>query len=377
MPNGPQHAHAGDGAHAPGRTRTDGHAHDRDEHGHIRPTGVRGWLSDFFRPHSHDAADATDLALEGSGEGIRAVKVSLVALGVTALLQLVVVWFTGSVALLADTVHNFADASTSIPLWIAFSLARRPATRRYTYGYGRAEDLAGLFVILMIAGSAIFAIWESIARLLEPQEISYPGWVLVAGVLGFAGNELVARYRISVGRRIGSGALVADGVHARTDGLTSLAVTAGAIGVMAGLARADAIVGLVISAMIIVMLLDTGRAVLRRVMDGVEPGLVDRIERVLINTPGVHGIGRTRARWIGHSLTVEAEIVVDHDASLATALAVASEVGQRLNHVPSVRQTTVRLVTAGEATAGASGQPPATHDHHLDPSRTPAGDPSS
>jgi divalent metal cation (Fe/Co/Zn/Cd) transporter len=118
---------------------------------------VRGFLSSLFRPHSHDAADSVDAALESSEQGIRAVKISLVALGVTALAQAVVVVVTGSVALLADTIHNFSDALTAIPLWIAFVIGRRPATRRYTYGYGRAEDLAGVFIVAMIALSAVVA----------------------------------------------------------------------------------------------------------------------------------------------------------------------------------------------------------------------------
>jgi len=187
-----------------------------------------------FRPHSHDAADSVDSALEGSVEGIRAVKISLVLLGVTAVLQLVIVIVSGSVGLLADTIHNFADASTALPLWLAFSIGRRAPTRRYTYGFGRAEDLAGVFVILMIAGSAAVAGWESLQKLLKPDPVQYLGWVAAAGLLGCLGNELVARYRIGVGKRIGSAALVADGYHARTDGLTSLAVVLGAAGVWLG-----------------------------------------------------------------------------------------------------------------------------------------------
>ena len=165
-----------------------------------------------------------DPALESSNDGIRAVKISLVVLGATALLQAVLVLVTGSVALLAETIHNFSDALTALPLWVAFALGRRPSTRRYTYGFGRAEDLAGVFIVAMILLSAVLAGWESVHRLVEPRPISSP-WVVVAvGVIGFAGNEAVALYRIKVGRRIGSAALVADGLHARTDGFTSLAV---------------------------------------------------------------------------------------------------------------------------------------------------------
>lgn len=332
----------------------DGHVHDAGTqdhpgdhgHGHSHGTaGVRGWLKEFLRPHGHDPADSVDAALEGSSEGIRAVKISLVALGVTAALQLVLVWISGSVALLADTVHNFADASTSIPLWIAFSLGRRAASRRYTYGYGRAEDLAGLLVILMIAASAIFAAWESFDRLLDPRTVEYPGWVLVAGVLGFAGNELVAHFRISVGRRIGSESLIADGVHARTDGLTSLAVAAGAVGVLAGFPRSDAIVGLLISALIVVMLKDAAGAVLRRAMDGVDPHLVEQVEHTVRAVPGVRALGRTRVRWIGHRVSVDAEVVLDDDLPLRASHAIADEVEHQLRHaVPALSEASVRFV---------------------------------
>jgi cation diffusion facilitator family transporter len=131
---------------------------------------------------------------------------------------------SGSVALLADTHHNFADALAAVPLWIAFAVSRRSATRRYTNGYGRVEDPAGLFIVIMIIQSALLAGYESIRRFFAPQPIANLVLFLIAGVIGFAGNELVAVYRIRVGRRIGSAALVADGVHARAGRFTSLAV---------------------------------------------------------------------------------------------------------------------------------------------------------
>ena len=215
---------------------------------------MRGAIAELFRPHSHDAADSVDSALEASERGLRAVKISFVALMVTALLQVLVIAATGSVALLADTIHNFSDALTAVPLFVAFRLSRRPPTRRYTYGYRRAEDLAGVFVIAMIALSAVIAAYQAIDRLINPRPITNIGWLFLAGLIGFAGNELVALYRIRVGRQIGSAALEADGYHARTDGFTSLAVSIGAIGVWLGFERADPIVGLVISIAIFAVL---------------------------------------------------------------------------------------------------------------------------
>jgi cation diffusion facilitator family transporter len=255
--------------------------HPPSDQGHQHMTGVKGVVLSIFRPHSHDAADSVDSALEASAQGIRAVKISLIALGVTAVAQLIVVLLTGSVALLADTIHNFSDALTAIPLWIAFLLSRRAANRRYTYGYGRAEDLAGVFIVAMIALSSILAGYESIRRLVDSQPITHPWLVLVAGLIGFAGNELVAVYRILVGSKIGSAALVADGLHARTDGFTSLAVVFGAIGVMAGFPLADPVVGFLITVAILAVLRGAARDIYRRLMDAVDPELVDAAEAAL------------------------------------------------------------------------------------------------
>jgi cation diffusion facilitator family transporter len=298
----------------------------------------------LFAPHSHDAADSIDGALAGSSEGIRAVKISLIALGVTALLQVGVVAVSGSVALLADTIHNLSDALTAIPLWIAFALGRRPATRRYTYGYGRAEDLAGLFVLAMIALSAVVAGWEAIDRLLNPHPVSGLGWVAAAGMLGFAGNELVAVYRIRVGRQIGSAALIADGLHARTDGFTSLAVVVGAAAVAAGWQQADPIIGLVITVAILAVLRTAARDIYRRLMDAVDPAFIDAAEKALAAAPGVLAVRSVRMRWIGHELHAEAELNIDPATSLAAAHHLAHEAEHTLTH--AVPKLTTALVHA-------------------------------
>jgi len=313
-------------------------AHEHD-HDHAHPSGLRGFLFGLFVPHSHDAADSIDDALEAHGAGVRALKVSLVILLVTTVLQAVVVWFSGSVALLADTVHNFSDALTAVPLWIAFVLGRRVATRRFTYGLGRAEDLAGLFIVFVVALSAVVAAWQSIDRILHPQPLQNIGWVIVAGVIGFLGNEAVATYRIRVGRRIGSAALVADGVHARTDGFTSLAVVLGGLGVLAGFPLADPIVGLVISAAIFALLVGTVRSVGRRLLDGIEPELVDRVERALERVDGVEVIERVRLRWVGHRLEGDAIVMINRPAENAV-----QEVERSVRaHVPNVDEFLVSV----------------------------------
>ncbi len=323
----------------------DEHEHEHDEHGdHDHPGGLRGWLASIFRPHSHDAADSVDAVLESSNEGIRAVKISLAALGVTAALQLVVVAISGSVALLADTIHNFSDALTALPLWVAFVLSRRAPTRRYTYGYGRAEDLAGVFIVTMIALSSLIAGYESLRRLADPVDLDNAGWVLVAGVVGFLGNETVAVYRIRVGRRIGSAALVADGLHARTDGFTSLAVVAGVLGVLAGFPLADPIVGLLITVAILAVLKGAATDIYRRLMDAVDPALVDAAEASLLAVPGVRGVEVLRLRWIGHRMRAETGLLVDGGLDVVQAHVIATAAYHRLLHdVPRLSDATVHV----------------------------------
>ena len=315
-----------------------GHEHGADKHHH----SLRERLAHLVRPHSHDAADSVDDALAGSAEGIRAVKVSLVGLGATSLAQLAVVLISGSVALLADTIHNASDALTALPLWMAFALGRRAPTRRHTYGYGRAEDLAGLFVVAMIALSALIAGYEAINRLVHPAPVSHLIWVAAAGVVGFVGNEAVAVYRIRVGRRIGSAALVADGLHARTDGLTSLAVVIGAAGVAAGWTLADPIVGLLITVAILAVLRTAVRDIFRRLMDAVDPTLIDAAEKTLAAVPGVVTVRRVRMRWIGHEIHADADLDIDGHTSLADAHRLAHDAEHELTHaVPKLTAVVV------------------------------------
>ncbi len=328
-----------------------GHEHPHDdphEHEHEHGGGPLGRLVARFAGHSHDPADSLDDALAGDARGIRAVKLSLLGLGATAVAQLAVVLVSGSVALLADTIHNFSDALTSIPLWIAFAVGSRAATRRYTFGYRRAEDLAGLFVLVMILASAVLAAWESVSRLAHPVAISNIPIVVAAGVIGFAGNEAVALYRLRVGRRIGSAALVADGYHARTDGLTSLAVVAGAFGVALGYPVADALVGLLISGVILVVLRQATGQMLGRLMDAVEPDLVAQVERTTAATPEVQDVSRVRLRWLGHVLEASLAITVDCDLSVSQGHRVAEEVRHRLLHeVPRLDTVMVHVNPCG------------------------------
>ncbi|MDX2681806.1 cation diffusion facilitator family transporter [Streptomyces sp. NY05-11A] len=352
------------------------HGHHRDhahEHPHHAPSpspspsrsrspGLRHRFAHLLTPHSHEAADKLDPALESSARGMRALWLSLAVLGVTAVAQAVVVVLSGSVALLGDTVHNAADALTAVPLGIAFVLGRRAATRRFTYGYGRAEDLAGIAIVLTIAASAAFAGWTAVERLLDPRPVHHIGAVAVAALVGFAGNEWVARYRIRVGRSIGSAALVADGLHARTDGFTSLAVLLGAGGSALGWQLADPIVGLTITAAIALVLRDAAREVFRRVMDAVDPALVDRAERALREVEGVCGVGELRLRWIGHRLRAEVAVVVDGEVTVRQAHGIAVDAEHALLH--AVPRLTAALVHADPAPTPGEDDPHLALAHH-------------
>ena len=282
--------------------------------------------------HDHDYESGGGHMMDSGAVGIRVTKVSLVGLGVTAAIQAVVVVLSGSVALLSDTLHNLTDALTAIPLWIAFSLGRRRPTRAYTYGFNRAEDIAGLLIVAAIGASALLVIWESVRRLIEPRLIDHIPWVIAAGMVGALGNELVARYRIRAGRAIGSEALVADGLHARTDALTSLAVVAAGIGAALGVAWVDAVAGLVVAGGIVWLLVRSAQRMWRRVLDGIEPGIVDDVEATIRTVDGVRDVTDLRVRWHGHRLLITASVAVDADLTVKVGHDTAHDVEHALHH---------------------------------------------
>ncbi len=329
----------------------DSDPHDSDHHhqDHQRPDhhhawGVRGRISSLLMPHSHDHSESIASALASTAEGVRAVKVSLVGLAVTAVVQLAVVLATGSIGLLSDTIHNLADALTAVPLGVAFWIGRRPSNDRYTYGYGRAEDLAGIAIVGVIAASSVVAAWEAALRIGSPRAPHGLGWVAAAGGVGFVGNELVARYRIGVGERIGSAALVADGRHARTDGFTSLAVVLGAIGVAAGWKLADPVVGLVITVAVLMVLKGAAQEIFRRLMDSVEPDLVEAVRRTLGGVDDVLSVDRVRIRWVGHELVAEVDLMADGRLSIAQGHTIAEHAEHRLLHeIPRLTRATIHL----------------------------------
>jgi cation diffusion facilitator family transporter len=304
-------AHHDDGTH--------NHSHAHPSHGERR--GDHG--------HSHGVVDPS---IATTTEGLWALKWSFFVLMATALLQVAVVFVSGSVGLLADTIHNFGDAATAIPLGIAFWFARKRPNKRFTFGYGRVEDLAGATIVFTILFSALVAGYESIDRFFHPQDISHLWAVAVASTIGFLGNEAVAIFRIRVGRRIGSAALVADGHHARIDGWTSLAVLIGVLGVWFGYPLADPIVGLVITVAIFGIVIQSGKQIFSRMLDGIDPHIIDEIRHAAAHVAEVKEVTDIRARWLGHRLHAELNVTLPSQITLADAHAIAEEVRHQLLH---------------------------------------------
>ncbi|MEH7910223.1 cation diffusion facilitator family transporter [Rhizobium laguerreae] len=330
------------------------HGHSHGSHGHSHgDAGGHG--------HTHGVVDPS---IASSERGIWAIKWSFVILAITAALQLVVVFSSGSVALLADTIHNIGDAATAIPLWIAFTLVRRKPTKTFNYGLGRVEDLAGMLIVLIILFSAIVAGYEAINRLMNPQPITQLLAVAVAGVIGFIGNEAVAVFRIRVGRQMNSAALIADGYHARTDGLTSLAVVAGAVGVWFGFPLADPIVGLLITIAIFGIVWQSARAVITRSLDGVEPDIADEIRHVAEHVAGIERLTDVKARWIGHRLHADVTISVSGDKPVTEAKVIVATLRNELHaHLPALGTATIQIAeAAAEAPTSDRG-----HAHHHAP----------
>jgi cation diffusion facilitator family transporter len=328
-----------------------------------------GVLRGFVAPHSHDAKDSLDQALDSSKDGIRAVAVSLLILLAVAGVQALVALASGSVAVLGDTLHNAADGLTALPLWLAFRLGRRPPTARFTYGYGKSEDLAGLAVVALIAASAGFAGYEAIDRFVHPRTVTHLGLVMAAAIVGALGNEVVAQYRIRVGRRIGSAALEADGIHARTDGVTSLLVLIGAVGVAFGLRWADPLVGLLITAAILIVGYQAVRSVGQRLLDAVDAAIVDRITQTVGGVDGVTEVTEVRARWAGHRLMAQVRLSVDGALSVTRAHEIAEAAQHELLHdVSNLSEAIIHVDPSGTgldphaATAHHQEQAESVHD---------------
>jgi cation diffusion facilitator family transporter len=248
----------------------------------------------------------------------RAVAVSAVGLALTGLIELAIAVVSGSVALLGDALHNLSDVSTSALVFVGFRTSRKLPTERYPYGYERAEDLAGLGVALVIWGSAVVAGFESVTKLLRHGGTGHVGWGIAAAAVGIAGNQLVARYKLTVGRRIRSATMVADARHSWLDALSSAGAMLGLIGVALGWGWADAVAGIVVTGFICHVGWEVTADIAHRLLDGVDPAMITTAEAVATTIPGVTH-AHARARWTGRTLRVEVEGFLHPDTPLAAA----------------------------------------------------------
>ncbi len=260
----------------------------------------------------------------------RAVAVSAIGLGVTGLAELLLAVLTGSVGLLGDAIHNLSDVSTSAVVFLGFRLSRRPPTEKYPYGLERAEDLAGIGVAVVIWSSAAFAGYESVRKLVEHGHTAFVGAGIAGAAVGIVGNQLVARYKLVVGRRINSATLVADARHSWLDALSSAGALAGLVAVALGRSWGDPVAGLAVTAFICHVGYEVTADVMHRLADGVDPDVITRAEAAAGSVPGViHA--HARARWTGRTLRVEIEGWVDPDVTARDADAIGRRVADEIS----------------------------------------------
>lgn len=324
-------------------TSTQGQQPQSDDRAHPRPRYQTG--TEDAASHSHAAAG--DFAAS-TRQGLRVVAIATAGMAVVAAVEFGFFAVSNSAGLLSDALHNLGDVLTTVAIWLAFLVARRPANMRYTYGYSRAEDLAGAFITLVIVGSAVAAAWESYARLISNERPTQIGWGIAAALFGFVGNEALAQYKIREGKRLNSGPLVADGQHSRTDGLTSLAAAAGLGLTLAGVPHADPVAGLLISVAILYILIEVGRDVFRRLMDAVDPTVIEQIHTRAQTVPGVRELTDVRARWAGRRLYIAFNIGAESTLTLAEAHAIAERARQEvLTHVPGAAIVDIHVDPVG------------------------------
>lgn len=279
-----------------------------------------------------------------SESGIMATEWSVIILTLTAVIQFVIVSLSGSMALMGDTIHNFSDALSALPLWLAFFLQKLQPDKRYTHGFGRFEDLAGIFIVASIILSGVVVGFESIMRLIHPEKIQYIPAVIVAAFIGFLGNEAVAMFRLKVGREISSAALVADGYHARLDGLLSLSVVLGCAGIGLGFPQADAFIGVFMSVLTLWAGWELAGTIMKRLVDEVDPQLLCAISEEALKQPGIKGIDSVKARFSGHRLRVELVVNVDGGLSVENAQRTAEALRRGLmDAMPVIEHVSIEI----------------------------------
>src|SRR5579863_8043865 len=329
--------------------------HDHNEHGHGEHGG---------HGHEHGRVDAD---LYGNRAGLRAVQISTAGMLLVALIQFAIAAIGGSAGLFADALHNLGDVFTTVALWIAFVISNRAANQRYTYGYYRSEDLAGIFIVLVIIASAVAGAVESIQKLTSGNVPTQLYLSMAAALVGVIGNETLAQYKIAVGRRINSVPLMADGQHSRIDGLTSLAAFLGLVGVRFGLPIADPVAGIVITVVIITVVYSTSHSVLQRLLDAVDPRVVPSIISKAQEVSGVEAVTDVRARWVGHTLHVAMNIEVEPELTLIKAHAIAEEARHRLFHsIKGISEVVIHTDPSSE-----SGDHHQSLAHHVQEAQRP------
>jgi cation diffusion facilitator family transporter len=274
----------------------------------------------------------------GDGDAVRAVVVSAVALGIASAVEFAAAFTGHSAGILADALHNAGDVLTTGILLVSFWLGRRPATRRFPAGFGRIEDVATLLIVVVIVVTAGVAGWESIQRFLFPRPLGNVPFALFAAGVGVVANLSVSEYKIRVGRSINSGALEADGIHSRIDALVSAGAAIGVGLAAGGVGWADPIAGLAITGMILYILAGTVRDLFYRMMEAVDPKVIEEIEEHARSVPGVLGVHDIRARWVGRQMAVVLHVDCDPSLSLKQAHDLAVEVEHEVGHaVPAGR----------------------------------------
>jgi cation diffusion facilitator family transporter len=270
----------------------------------------------------------------------RALVVSAVGLTLTGVIELLIAILTGSVGLLGDALHNLSDVSTSALVFLGFRASKKAPTDRYPYGYERAEDLAGVGIAIVIWASAVFAGVESVRKLIDHGHTSHVGIGMIGALLGIVGNQVVARYKLVIGRRINSATLVADAKHSWLDALSSAGALAGLVAVAFGLRWGDPVAGLAVTAFIAHVGWEVTSDVLHRLMDGIDPDILTVAEAAAAQVPGVHHV-HAQARWTGRTLRVEIEGWVDSKVTVSQADEIGRAVAGRVGHaLPEARSLT-------------------------------------
>ena len=299
----------------------------------------------FYLPSRGDADEVN------RGKAIRAIVFSSLGLLATSTLELFVVVLSGSVALLSDALHNLGDVFTTVGVYLGFRASRKVATRKYPYGYGRAEDLAGIVIVAAIWSSAVLAAWQSYEKLVTGRGTSHLPLGMLAATIGIVGNQMVARYKLKVGREIKSAPLIVDARHSMLDALASGGALLGLIGVALGFRVADPLAGFAIALLIVRIGVVATRDVVSRLMDANDEELGRAVLAAIDRIPAVKAVSDLRVRWLGRQVEVRIRVHLPATMPFSAAHDVTHQVERAvLEVIPDVREVTVEPVPEGTMT---------------------------